>query len=248
MRYFIELSYNGTDYHGWQLQPNAITVQSVLDNALSILLKTPTTTMGAGRTDTGVHAAKMVAHFDFNTSIDLDDLTYKLNSFLPKDIAVHQIQQVKDDAHARFDATQRTYFYKISTVKDVFNVDGVYYYNKNLDIDLMNKASKLLMEYSDFQCFSRAHSDVKTYLCAISEAHWTKEKNTVVFKISADRFLRNMVRAIVGTLLDVGNHKTSLEEFQKIIQSKDRSNAGASAPAKGLYLSEIIYPDSIFHV
>ena len=248
MRYFIELSYNGTNYHGWQVQPNAITVQSVLDHALSILLKTQIHTMGAGRTDTGVHAAKMVAHFDFDTSMDLVDLTYKLNSFLSKDIAVHHIQQVNNDAHARFDAIQRTYFYKISTVKDVFDVNGAYYYSKKLDLDLMNKASKILLEYSDFECFSRAHSDVKTFICAISEAHWTKVKNNLVFRISADRFLRNMVRAIVGTLLDIGNHKISLEEFHRIIQSKDRSNAGASAPAKGLYLSEIIYPDSIFHV
>jgi tRNA pseudouridine38-40 synthase len=248
LRYFIELSYNGTNYHGWQVQPNAITVQSVLDHALSILLKTPLVTMGAGRTDTGVHAAKMVAHFDSNSSIDLEDLTYKLNSFLPKDIAVHHIQQVKNDAHARFDAIQRTYFYKISTTKDVFNGDGAYYYNKDLNVGLMNKASTLLLDYSDFQCFSRAHSDVKTYICSISEAYWNKYDNALVFKISANRFLRNMVRAIVGTLLDVGNQKTSLEEFHKIIQSKDRSNAGASAPAKGLYLSEITYPDSVYNV
>lgn len=248
MRYFVELSYNGTDYHGWQVQPNAITVQSVLDKALSILLKKPTTTMGAGRTDTGVHSAQMVAHFDAETSIDIEDLTYKLNSFLPKTIAVHNIKQVHEDAHARFDATQRTYHYKISTFKDVFNFDNAYHYTNKLDVDLMNKASTILLEYSDFKCFSRAHSDVKTHICAISEAFWIKNGHELIFQISADRFLRNMVRAIVGTLLDIGNHKTSLEDFHNIIQSKDRSKAGASAPAKGLYLTKIVYPDSIYDV
>lgn len=248
MRYFLEFSYNGTDYHGWQVQPNAITVQSVLDKALSILLKRPTTTMGAGRTDTGVHAVQMVAHFDTESSIDTEDLTYKLNSFLPKSIAIHNIKQVQADAHARFDATQRTYRYKISTFKDVFNFDNAYYYTNKLDVDLMNKASTILLEYSDFKCFSRAHSDVKTHICALTEAFWIKNEHELIFQISADRFLRNMVRAIVGTLLDVGNHKTSLEDFHNIIQSKDRSKAGASAPAKGLYLTKIVYPDSIYDV
>jgi tRNA pseudouridine38-40 synthase len=248
VRYFLEFSYNGTDYHGWQVQPNAITVQSVLDKALSILLKKPTTTMGAGRTDTGVHAAQMVAHFDTETSIDTEDLSYKLNSFLPKTIAIHNIKQVHADAHARFDATQRTYRYKITTFKDVFNFDNAYYYTKNLDINLMNEASTILLEYSDFKCFSRAHSDVKTHICALTEAFWIKNEHELIFQISADRFLRNMVRAIVGTLLDIGNHKTSLEDFHNIIQFKDRSNAGASAPAKGLYLTKIVYPDSIYDV
>ena len=204
--------------------------------------------MGAGRTDTGVHAAQMVAHFDTESSIDTEDLTYKLNSFLPKTIAVHNIKQVHANAHARFDATQRTYRYKISTFKDVFNVDNVYHYTNKLDVDLMNKASTILLEYSDFKCFSRAHSDVKTHICAISEAFWVKNEHELIFQISADRFLRNMVRAIVGTLLDVGNHKTALEDFHNIIQSKDRSKAGASAPAKGLYLTKIVYPDSIYDV
>jgi len=204
--------------------------------------------MGAGRTDTGVHAAQMVAHFDTESSIDTDDLTYKLNSFLPKTIAIHNIKQVHADVHARFDATQRTYRYKISTFKDVFNFDNAYYYTNKLDVDLMNKASTILLEYSDFKCFSRAHSDVKTHICAISEAFWVKNEHELIFQISADRFLRNMVRAIVGTLLDVGNHKTALEDFHNIIQSKDRSKAGASAPAKGLYLTKIVYPDSIYDV
>ena len=204
--------------------------------------------MGAGRTDTGVHAAQMVAHFDTETSIDTEDLSYKLNSFLPKTIAIHNIKQVHADAHARFDATQRTYRYKITTFKDVFNFDNAYYYTKNLDINLMNEASTILLEYSDFKCFSRAHSDVKTHICALTEAFWIKNEHELIFQISADRFLRNMVRAIVGTLLDIGNHKTSLEDFHNIIQSKDRSNAGASAPAKGLYLTKIVYPDSIYDV
>ena len=242
----MELSYNGTDFHGWQIQPNAITVQSVMDKALSTLLKTPVNTMGAGRTDTGVHATQMVAHFDADILIDTEDLTYKLNSFLPKTIAIHSIKKVHADAHARFDATQRTYRYKIVTIKDVFNSDNAYYYTNKLDIDLMNEASNILLDYSNFKCFSRAHSDVKTYNCTITAAHWIKNGHELIFQISADRFLRNMVRAIVGTLLDVGNHKTSIEDFHNIIQSKDRSRAGASAPAKGLYLTKIVYPDTIY--
>lgn len=242
----MELSYNGTDFHGWQIQPNAITVQSVMDKALSTLLKTPVNTMGAGRTDTGVHATQMVAHFDADILIDPEDLTYKLNSFLPKTIAIHSIKKVHADAHARFDATQRTYRYKIVTNKDVFNSDNAYYYTSKLDIDLMNEASNILLDYSNFKCFSRAHSDVKTYNCTITAAHWIKNGHELIFQISADRFLRNMVRAIVGTLLDVGNHKTSIEDFHNIIQSKDRSRAGASAPAKGLYLTKIVYPDTIY--
>ena len=246
MRYFVHFSYLGTDFHGWQKQPNASSVQEKMEQAFSLLLATPIELMGAGRTDAGVHAKKMVAHFDYDPVIDAVDLVYKLNSFLPKTIAVHNIRSVKADAHARFDATQRTYYYKIATSKDVFSYDTAFYYTKNLDLNLMNKASNILLDYSDFKCFSRAHSDVKTHICTIYEAHWSKNESELIFKISADRFLRNMVRAIVGTLLDVGNHKISLSELHKIIQSKDRSNAGASAPAKGLYLSEIVYPDSVY--
>ena len=246
MRYFIDLSYNGTHYHGWQVQPNAVTVQATLNKALSVLLKSPTDSMGAGRTDTGVHAVQMVAHFDTEVSFDTEQMPYKLNAFLPKDIAVNAIKNVHKEAHARFDATSRSYIYKITTYKDVFEHDKRHCFTRPIDVNLMNKASRILMGYKDFECFSRVHSDVITFLCQVIHAQWTQTENHLEFKITADRFLRNMVRAIVGTMLDVGISKTSLDEFKNIIESKDRSNAGASAPAKGLYLTEILYPNSIY--
>ena len=246
MRYFIDLSYNGTHYHGWQIQPNAVTVQATLNKALSVLLKSPTDSMGAGRTDTGVHAVQMVAHFDTEVSFDTEQMPYKLNAFLPKDIAVNAIKNVQQAAHARFDAISRSYIYKIATSKNVFEHDKCHYFTRPLDVNRMNEASRILRSYKDFECFSRLHSDVKTFLCQISHVQWTQTENHLEFKITADRFLRNMVRAIVGTMLDVGIYKTSLDEFKNIIESKDRSNAGASAPAKGLYLTEILYPNSIY--
>ena len=246
MRYFIDLSYNGTHYHGWQVQPNAVTVQATLNKALSVLLKSPTDSMGAGRTDTGVHAVQMVAHFDIEVSFDREQMPYKLNAFLPKDIAVNTIKSVHEAAHARFDAISRSYIYKITTSKNVFEHDKCHCFTRPLDVNRMNEASRILRGYKDFECFSRLHSDVKTFLCQISYAQWTQTENHLEFKITAVRFLRNMVRAIVGTMLDVGIYKTSLDEFKNIIESKDRSNAGASAPAKGLYLTEILYPNSIY--
>ncbi len=246
MRFFIDLAYNGTNYHGWQVQPNAITVQDTLSKALSVLLKDEINCMGAGRTDAGVHATKMTAHFDTTQVIDKKHLKFKLNSFLPKDIAIHHIQQVGPKAHARFDATQRTYLYKISRVKNPFDNDQTHQFTLPLDVNLMNQAAQILCNYNDFECFSRSHSDVKTFLCDISFAKWTLSGDVLEFKISADRFLRNMVRAIVGTMIDVGTKKTTIEDFHAIIQSKDRSRAGASAPAKGLYLTDIQYPNSIF--
>jgi tRNA pseudouridine38-40 synthase len=246
LRYFIDLSYNGTHYHGWQVQPNAVTVQATLNKALSVLLKSPTDSMGAGRTDTGVHAVQMVAHFDTEVSFDREQMPYKLNAFLPKDIAVNTIKNVHEAAHARFDAISRSYIYKITTSKNVFEHDKCHCFTRPLDVNRMNEASRILRGYKDFECFSRLHSDVKTFLCQISHAQWIQTENHLEFKITADRFLRNMVRAIVGTMLDVGIYKTSLDEFKNIIESKDRSNAGASAPAKGLYLTEILYPNSIY--
>ena len=245
MRFFIELSYNGQAYHGWQNQPNAISVQEVLEKALSILLKNTISVMGAGRTDAGVHASQMFAHFDFEEKIDYKDLIYKLNSFLPKDIAVLDVFEVYSEAHTRFDALSRTYNYKISTLKSVFDYDFAYQVQLPLDIDAMNKACEILLEYKDFQCFSKSNTDVKTYNCDVKEAFWTKNSEQLVFTITADRFLRNMVRAIVGTMVNVGFGKLKPDDLHGIIASKDRCKAGFSAPAHGLYLLEIVYPNTI---
>ncbi|MCG9793024.1 tRNA pseudouridine(38-40) synthase TruA [Flavobacterium algicola] len=242
MRYFIKLAYNGSPYHGWQYQPNAASVQETLNNAASVILNTPINAMGAGRTDTGVHAREMFAHFDYNKEIDIPKLIYKLNSLLPKDIAIYDIITVADEAHCRFDATKRTYQYHINTVKDVFLQDQSWYLNQSLDIDLMNEASKILLNHTDFQCFSKVNTDVNTFDCTIFEAKWQKLGDHLVFTISANRFLRNMVRAIVGTLVNVGMNKINLDDFENIIISKSRDKAGTSVPAHGLYLTKIVYP------
>ncbi|MEO1033374.1 MAG: tRNA pseudouridine(38-40) synthase TruA [Bacteroidota bacterium] len=245
MRYFLELSYNGKAYHGWQNQPNAISVQEVLEKALSTILKYQIAIVGAGRTDTGVHASKMVAHFDFENELSSKDLVYKLNSFLPKDIAIHSIYGVNSEAHARFDAISRTYHYKVSKSKNVFDYDFAYQIQLPLDVKAMNEACEILFKYKDFQCFSKSNTDVKTYYCDIKEAFWTKNADALVFTITANRFLRNMVRAIVGTMVNIGLGKLKPKDLHEIIASKDRSRAGFSAPAHGLYLVEIIYPDDI---
>ena len=241
MRYFIKLAYNGTNYHGWQYQPKATSVQENLNKALQVILNSDINIMGAGRTDTGVHAKEMYAHFDFETPINIQSLIHKLNSFLPKDIVIYDIIPVHDEAHARFDASKRTYEYHINTFKDAFLEDKSWYYHHDLDIDLMNQASKILFNHIDFQCFSKVNTDVNTFECTIFEAHWKKENNTIVFTISANRFLRNMVRAIVGTLVNIGLHKISLDDFNEIIKSKNRDKAGFSVPAHGLYLTKIEY-------
>ena len=245
MRYFIELSYNGSAYHGWQNQPNAITVQEVVEEGLSKLLNEKVTIFGAGRTDAGVHALQMFAHFDFNTELDINTLIFKLNSYLPKDIAIHTIFKVKEDAHARFNAKSRTYIYRIATKKNAFSFNQAYYVKHKLDVDKMNEASKTLYNHKNFKCFSRSNTDVKTYNCDIKHVEWCLEKNELVFTIKADRFLRNMVRAIVGTLLGIGTGKMTLDQLQAIIKSEDRTKAGASAPGHALYLSSIEYPKSI---
>lgn len=197
--------------------------------------------MGAGRTDTGVHASEMYGHFDFEKSIDVPVLVHKLNSYLPKDIAIFDIILVHDDAHCRFDATKRTYEYHINTVKNPFLEGLSWYMNQKLDVDLMNEAAKILLTHTDFQCFSKVNTDVSTFDCTIFEAYWKKEKSKLVFTISANRFLRNMVRAIVGTLVNIGLHKISLTDLENIIASKSREKAGFSVPAHGLYLTEIKY-------
>ena len=242
MRYFLEFAYKGTNYHGWQYQPNATSVQETLTKSISTILKTEIELVGAGRTDSGVHAKQMFAHFDYELEIDVPYLTHKLNSFLPKDIAVLNIHLVHEDAHARFDATKRTYQYHIHTTKDAFESDDSLYYLNSLNIDLMNEACKILFNHSDFECFSKVHTDVNTFNCKIYEAHWQQIENRLVFTITADRFLRNMVRAIVGTMINIGLEKVSLPEFIQIIESKDRNKAGFSVPAHGLYLTKVEYP------
>ena len=245
MRYFFELSYNGKAYHGWQYQPNAISVQEVLEQAVSTILKTNISIVGAGRTDAGVHASQMFAHFEFDGKFVAKDLVYKLNSFLPKDIAVKEIFEVKPEAHARFDAKSRTYHYKVSASKNVFDYDFAYQTQLPLDIEAMNEACKILFEYRDFQCFSKSKTDVKTYNCDIKEAYWIKEGEQLTFIITADRFLRNMVRAIVGTMVNIGLGKLEGKDLHTIIKSKNRGEAGFSVPAHGLYLVNIVYPEDI---
>jgi len=245
LRYFLELSYNGKAYHGWQNQPNAISVQEVIEKVLSIILKKHTVIVGAGRTDAGVHALQMFAHFDTDLSFEEDGLLYKLNSFLPKDIAILDVFKVNEEAHTRFDALSREYLYRITLKKNVFTFDEVYYLKSDIDIDKMNEASKILYQYKDFQCFSKSKTDVKTYNCKIMHAKWTVENNELHFVIKADRFLRNMVRAIVGTMINIGIGKIDINNLHEIIKSKNRSEAGFSVPAHALYLTKIEYPKEI---
>jgi tRNA pseudouridine38-40 synthase len=242
MRYFIELAYNGTNYHGWQSQPNAPSVQEILEKGLSLLLKMPIEIVGAGRTDAGVHAKQMYAHFDYPEVLVAPFWVTKLNSYLPKSIVIYNIIAVSDEAHARFDATSRTYEYHIHKYKDAFIDGGSWLYSQPLNLNLMNKATNLLLNHTDFECFSKAHTDVFTFNCKITQAHWQQNGNQLVFTITADRFLRNMVRAIVGTFINIGLEKITIEDLQKILDSKDRSKAGFSVPAHGLYLTQITYP------
>lgn len=247
-RYFIKLSYKGTDYHGWQVQPNALTVQEILERDLSLVLAEEIRVTGCGRTDTGVHARVYYAHFDTGRSGLAEDpgFLFRINGKLPADISVHEIRAVIPDAHARFTAVSRTYNYYILRRKDVFQREFAHFVYGELNTDAMQKASNILTEYTDFTSFSKVDTDVRTNDCRITEASWEITETRLVFTISADRFLRNMVRAIVGTLLDVGFGKISPEEVQRIIDSKNRSNAGASAPAKGLFLTDVVYPPEIF--
>ncbi len=247
-RYFIFISYKGTSYHGWQIQPNSVTVQKLLEDALSVVLNEKISTIGAGRTDTGVHALYFCAHFESTSSI-LDTtpkLVFRLNSYLPKDISVNAIKKVLPDANARYSAISRTYKYFISGIKDPFFENSSWYLHGNIDISKMNEACKILFNHSDFTSFSKLHSDTKTNICRIYEAFWEQESNRYVFSIKADRFLRNMVRAIVGTMVEVGTGKINFYEFEEIIRANDRSRAGKSAPAKGLFLVGIEYPEEIF--
>ena len=245
MRYFLQLSYCGTNYHGWQRQPSDLSVQEVVEDRLGTLLGAPLEIVAAGRTDAGVHARVMVAHFDWDPPLK-EDLLYRLNAFLPDDIAVQQLRAVRPDAHARFDATARTYEYRLIQRKDPFEQQWAYYVSQQLDFEAMNAAAAALFEFEDFKTFSRTRTDVKTYICQISRADWKQHDTSWVFTITADRFLRNMVRAVVGTLLLVGKGQISTEDVKTIIKSRDRSRAGASVPAKGLYLTGITYPQELY--
>lgn len=242
-RYFVELSFKGTRYHGWQIQPNAESVQSVLERTFSVFLRREIALTGAGRTDSGVHATCFVAHFETDSlPFQPADLVHKLNRFLPPDISLHRIWPVPDEAHARFSALSRTYRYVINRCKDPFSTETGYTYLLPLDVEKMNEAAAVLLRYTDFTSFSRLHSDTKTNICRIYSACWEEKDGQLVFTIRADRFLRNMVRAVVGTLLEVGKGKLSVADVAAIIEKQDRCAAGASAPPHGLFLTAVEYP------
>ena len=247
MRYFLELQYDGAAYCGWQRQPDMPTVQQTIEQALTKLLRTPTEIVGAGRTDTGVNASYYVAHFDADVEVDLQQLHYKLNMMLPKDIAIFSVTPVADGAHARFDARQREYRYYICPTKNPFRRYSAWLYYVSLDVEKMNQAAAKLLEYDDFTSFAKLNSNNKTNICRVMDAHWSVETDGVlVFTIRADRFLRNMVRSIVGTLVDVGRGRYSVEEFCKIVEAKDLSLSSAGAPAQGLFLSDVVYSEETF--
>jgi len=242
MRYFVTFSYDGARYHGWQIQPNGDSVQARLQEALSLLLRSGISVTGAGRTDAGVHARMMVAHFDIDKELDGRQLAYKLNKLLPQDISVDSIRRVADDFHARFSATSRMYRYYIHTRKNPFLRNTSFELHYPLDFNAMNDAAKVLMEYDDFGAFCKSHADVKTTLCQVMAAGWHQTSPTTwYFEIRANRFLRNMVRAVVGTLVDVGRGRITLDGFRKIIEEKMRTNAGESMPAHALFLEDITY-------
>ena len=240
----MRLAYNGAGYHGWQVQPNGVTVQECVERALTTVLRTPIAVTGAGRTDAGVNAAMMVAHFDVTEPIaDTHLLIRRLNSIVGRDIAIYSIYRVADDAHARFDATSRTYKYFVTLKKSPFDYAFTWHCRTPLDFDMMNEAAERMMGYTDFTSFSKLHTDVFTNNCHITHARWEQaDDGRWVFTVTADRFLRNMVRAIVGTLVEVGRHKISVEEFCQIIEKKDRCSAGTSMPGNALFLWEVTYP------
>lgn len=243
MRYVIECSYKGTVFHGWQVQDNAPTVQGYIEQALTTVLRQPMQIVGSSRTDAGVHAAQQFAHFDVQAPLNnIDKMVYAMNGILPKDIAIQQIKPVPDEFHSRFDATHRRYLYRISPHKTPFLQELTYFYRASLDVEQMNRAGEILKKHIDFQCFSKVHTDVATFNCKIEWAYWEQQDQFLLFHIKADRFLRGMVRAIVGTMLDVGTGKLSLSGFEEIILSKSRQKAGRAVPAEGLTLVEVGYP------
>jgi tRNA pseudouridine38-40 synthase len=248
LRYFLDIAYNGTNYHGWQVQQNAHTVQGELEAALSKLLRQPLGVIGSGRTDTGVHAEQQLVHLDWEGALDLDQLQFRLNAMMPPDIAVKNIFPVHPKAHARFSATARSYEYRISRRKNPFLQKLCYVNPRPLDVGAMNSAAAMMLDWEDFECFSKVHTEVKHFRCTIQEARWAEEGERLTFYITANRFLRNMVRAIVGTLLEVGQQRMSLSGFREVLESHDRSRAGRSAPAQGLFLTRVEYPEKIYTI
>ena len=245
MRYFIEIAFHGAAYAGWQKQPYGITVQSVVEKALYTVFQNEVACVGAGRTDAGVHASFFIAHFDVEENLDEGQFTFKMNQLLPHDVSVRDVYAVNADAHARFDAVSRTYEYYVTQQKDPFRLDRATYIKKLLSVDLMNQAAEVLMDFTNFKCFSKVHTQVHTYNCSIKKAFWEQKEHLLIFKIQADRFLRNMVRAIVGTLIEVGLRKRSIDELRQVIKSENRSEAGKSMPAHALFLTDIAYPEKI---
>ncbi len=245
MRYFVQIAYNGKDFHGWQIQPNANTVQAEMIKALSTYFSQDIYCIGCGRTDTGVHAKDFYLHFDVPQPLNLSNAVYRLNRILPFTIVVKDIREVREDLHSRFDALSRTYEYHIHTQKNPFLLEGSLFFPYPLNVDLMNQACEILFEFSDFTSFSKVHSDAKTNICKIMQADWKTTDNGIVFTIKADRFLRNMVRAIVGTMLKVGQEQITLNDFRRIIEQKDRGKAGKSVDGKGLYLTQIDYGEQL---
>ncbi len=244
-RYFIWFAYDGSAYHGWQVQPTANSVQAELQKALSTILREDIEIVGAGRTDAGVHARMMAAHFDLEKTIDTGQLCYKLNRLLPKDISVDNIIPVNSEMHARFSATSRTYHYYVHLSKNPFRRNYSYELHFDLDFEAMNEAARLLTEYEDFGAFCKNHTDVKTTLCRLTDARWVQESpDEWYFTITANRFLRNMVRAVVGTLLDVGRKRISLDDLRRIVEGKQRSDAGESVPAHALFLEKVEYGEA----
>lgn len=246
MRYFFEIAYHGKNYAGWQNQANAVTIQSVIENALSQIFRKETKIIASGRTDTGVHCLQQFFHCDLDKPFTFDNMIIKLNSFLPRDIVIKGIRRVKPDANARFDAFERSYLYRITRTKNPFLEGLAWHYFRPLDVQTMNRAAALLLGEHDYECFSKVHTDVNHFLCDIKKAQWKEEGDILEFGITANRFLRGMVRSIVGTLIDVGSGKTSMKDFQGIIESRDRKKAGPNVPPQGLYLKKIKYPAGIF--
>lgn len=246
MRYFLEIAYDGTRFHGWQVQPNALSVQEILNDCLSKVLRQPINSVGSGRTDTGVHASQQFVHFDVTEILDEKEALYRFNRLLPNDIAAKNLYLVPDDAHARFDAFERVYHYHVTLTKDPFKHFYAHYLNRKPDVENMNKAAAILLQYEDFTSFSKVKGDTKHYNCNMYEAVWQQQGDNLHFTIRANRFLRGMVRLVVGTLLAVGRGKLTIEQFEHVISSKDRSKASGAAPAEGLYLAKVSYPEHLF--
>ncbi|MEM9895073.1 MAG: tRNA pseudouridine(38-40) synthase TruA [Bacteroidota bacterium] len=248
MRYFLDISYDGTDFHGWQRQSNSVSVQETLEEAISTILEEKTAVTGSGRTDAGVHARQQVAHFDCSKKVDKQHLTFRLNSFLPSAISVNSVKGVKDDASARFDAISRCYHYYIHQRKDPFSRDYSHFFHGELNVTPILEACQIIKSWQNFECFSKVHTEVNHFKCLIFDANWKQVGDQHLFSIAANRFLRGMVRAVVGTLLDVGMGKTSVAHFRKILESNDRREAGSAVPAKGLFLNQVRYPSEIFTI